>query len=106
MRGLDPETHPLPASLTRSDDHGMDAPAQTEIAERRWAFMAGIRETDVEFVRDKGAPVLPERRMERSNLESGWFRLDLTDFRRRAASGSGLPDVSPTVGASASGTGR
>tara|TARA_B100001778_G_scaffold166724_1_gene137067 strand:- start:189 stop:530 length:342 start_codon:yes stop_codon:yes gene_type:complete len=43
---LDEETHHLFAVLKRSDDHRMDAIPDTEIAQRWWAFMADIMETN------------------------------------------------------------
>ncbi|MBB4121957.1 L-rhamnose mutarotase [Martelella radicis] len=43
---LDEETHHLFAVLKRTDNHTMDAIPDAEIAQRWWAFMADIMETN------------------------------------------------------------
>lgn len=42
----DPETDHLFGTLTRTEDHGMDALPDTEVLKRWWAHMADLMETD------------------------------------------------------------
>ena len=47
---LDPETHHLFATLTRSDDHTIDRLPDLDIMKRWWKHMADIMETDANNV--------------------------------------------------------
>ena len=50
---LDPDTHHLFATLTRTDDHTMDQLPKTEVVKRWWAHMADIMATDADNVPDQ-----------------------------------------------------
>ena len=50
---LDPDTHHLFATLTRTDDHSMDQLPKTEVVKRWWAHMADIMATDADNVPDQ-----------------------------------------------------
>lgn len=55
----DPQSNHLFAILTRSDDHGMDKLADSEIVRRWWSYMADIMLTDADNVPDQ----VPLKRM-------------------------------------------